>query len=214
MGKLYRLHSQTRCKRSPNSQYRYDKYEQSLENLLELYGACRKISKIVHVYVGCGPGLFSWVVHDYFKHWKSEMKIKWHAYDHCRAMFRLAKWLWCEFETSIHLGLTSDQDELIFQVMRSGPSADAILIFRHTLVRTSDQEDPVNSFAKILRYIWLASNLVVAIDLQDDSAIQRFCQSIARLTNALVKYSIKVYSIYSSGGNWVAALFRPAVAGS
>lgn len=142
------------------------------------------------------------------------MKIEWHAYDYCRSMFRLAKWLWCEFKTSIHLGLTSDQDELIFQVMRSGPSADVILSFRHALVRTSDQEDTVNSFAKISRYIWLASNLVVAIDLQDDSEIRRFRQSIAILTNALVKDSIKVYSTYSSRGSWVEALFRSAIVGS
>lgn len=72
----------------------------------------------------------------------------------------LAKWLWCEFETSIHLGLTSDQDELLFQVMQSGPSVDMIVSFVHALVQTSDQEDTINSFAKILRYIRLASNLV------------------------------------------------------
>ena len=47
--------------------YRYMRYMSALEDLLRYCGDHPKTSAVVHVDVGYGPGLFSWVVHDYFK---------------------------------------------------------------------------------------------------------------------------------------------------
>lgn len=103
----------------------------------------RKTSTIAHVDVGCGPGLFSWVVHDYFRHREPETEIELHAYDHSPTMIELAELIWREFETGVYLGVTSDLDGLISQVMQGGPPADVIVSFGHVLVQASDQEDAI-----------------------------------------------------------------------
>lgn len=93
--------------------YRYKRYMRALEDLLRNYGDHRKTSTIVHVDVGCGPGLFSWVVHDYFKHREPKTEIELHAYDNTPTMVELADLIWREFDTDVHLGATSDLNELI-----------------------------------------------------------------------------------------------------
>ncbi len=127
--------------------YRYKRYMRALEDLLRDCGGHRKTSTIVHVDVGCGPGLFSWVLHDYFKHREPKTEIELHAYDNTPTMVELADLIWCEFDTGVHLGATSDLNELTSRIMQGGPPADVIVSFGHVLVQTSDQEDAIDSFA-------------------------------------------------------------------
>ena len=174
--------------------YRYKRYMRALEDLLRDYGDHRKPSTIVHVDIGCGPGLFSWVVHDYFKHRKLKTAIELHAYDHSPKMVELAGWIWSEFETGVHLGATSDLSDLISQVTLGRQSADVIVSFGHVLAQTSDQQDALDSFADILRRIRLNNrlnnNLVMAVDAQNDQAVQRFHRSINRLIETLATHDI------------------------
>lgn len=88
--------------------------------------------------VGCGPGLFSWVFHDYFKRQEQGTELKLHAYDRSPNMVRLAGLMWREFKTDVCLVATSDVDELISQVMQSRAPADVIVSFGHVLAQTSD----------------------------------------------------------------------------
>ncbi len=90
--------------------------------------------------------------------------------------------------------------------MQGGPPADVIVSFGHVLVQTSDPKDAIDSFAGISSTIRLNSSLIVAVDAQSDPAIQRFHRSIDRLTNALVRDGIKVYTTYPNRGSWIAVL--------
>lgn len=130
--------------------YRYKRYMQALRDLLGLYGDHRKTSRIVHVDVGFGPGVFAWVVHDYFRLQERGTDIDLCAYDSSPEMVRLAGLIWSEFETDVCLGVTSDLGELISQITQRGSPADVIVSFGHVLVQTSDQEDAIDSFADIL----------------------------------------------------------------
>ena len=170
--------------------YRYKRYMHALEDLLRDCGDHRKTSTIVHVDVGCGPGLFSWVVHDYFKHREPKTEIELHAYDNTPTMVELADLIWREFDTDVHLGATSDLNELISRIMRGGPPADVIVSFGHVLVQTSDQEDAIDSFADILSSILLNSNLIVAVNVLNES--EAYHRAIDRLTDALKRDGIKV----------------------
>ena len=89
-------------------------------------------------------------------------------------MVELADLIWREFDMGVHLGATSDLNDLVSQIMQGGPPADVIVSFGHVLVQTSDQEDAIDNFADILSSILLNSNLVVAVDAQNDPATQRF----------------------------------------
>ena len=186
--------------------YRYKRYMQALEDLLRDYGGHRKTSTIAHVDVGCGPGLFSWVVHDYFRHQEPGTGIELHAYDHSPTMVELAGLIWREFETGFYLGATSDLDELTSQVMQGGPPADVIVSFGHVLVQTSGQENAVGSFADILSCILLDSNLVVAVDAQSDPAIQKFHLSIDRLIEALADHGLEFRSKVQRRGSLTAVV--------
>ena len=172
--------------------YRYMRYMRGLEDLLGDYGGHRKTSTIVHVDVGCGPGLFSWAVHDYFKHREPKTEIELHAYDNTPTMVELADLIWRELDTGAHLGATSDLSELISRIMQGGPPADVIVSFGHVLVQTSYQEDAIDSFADILSSILLDSNLIVAVDAQSDPAIQRFHRSIDRLIEDLATRGLEL----------------------
>lgn len=186
--------------------YRYTRYMNALEDLLRDYGSHRKTSTIVHVDVGCGPGLFSWVVHDYFKHREPKTEIELHAYDNSPTMVRLADLIWHEFDTGVNLGATSDLDELISQIMEGGPSADVIVSFGHVLVQTSDQEGSIESFAEILNSIRLDSNMIVAVDAQSDPAVQMFHRSIDRLVEALAAHGLELGSGFPRRGSFVAVV--------
>ena len=65
--------------------YRYDRYYRSLKILLRKYPVKR--GSIVHVDIGCGPGLFTWVVGDYFRS-QSKFKVSSYGYDHAPNMVR------------------------------------------------------------------------------------------------------------------------------
>lgn len=186
--------------------YRYMRYMRALEDLLRDYGGHRKTSAIVHVDVGCGPGLFSWVVHDYFKRREPKTEISLHAYDNTPAMVELADLIWREFDMGVHLGATSDLNDLVSQIMQGGPPADVIVSFGHVLVQTSDQEDAIDNFADILSSILLNSNLVVAVDAQNDPATQRFHRSIDRLVEALAVHGLELRSKVQKRGSMMAVV--------
>ena len=50
---------------SGEEHYRYDYYRYILNTALNFFGIHRSKYKIFHLDLGCGPGLFSWVVQDY-----------------------------------------------------------------------------------------------------------------------------------------------------
>ncbi len=92
--------------RDTKKHYRYKRYLRALTDLLRHYGDHRKTPRIVHVDVGCGPGIFSWVVHDYFRRKEKGIEIELHAYDGSPEMVKLAGLIWSEFETGVYLNAT------------------------------------------------------------------------------------------------------------
>ena len=186
--------------------YRYKRYMQALESLIGIYDVYRKTTTIVHMDIGCGPGLFSWVVHDYFKHREPKMAIKLHAYDHSPEMVRLAGLLWGKFETGIGLDTTSDLDALISRVLISritqgGPPADMIVSFGHVLAQASSQKNAIAVFADTLSRIRLNSSLVVAVDAK--SADQNFRLSIGRLVKVLADHGLAFRPCFLHRGDMI-----------
>ena len=186
--------------------YRYRRYMRALRDLLRRYRDHRKTSRIVHVDVGCGPGVFSWVVHDYFRLQELATDIELYAYDSSPEMVRLAGLIWSEFETNVCLSATSDLCELISQITQSGSPADVIVSFGHVLVQASDQEDAIDGFADILSVIRLNSNLIVAIDAQLDPEAQTFHRSVESLSRRLTARGLEVQSAEPRRGSFVAVV--------
>lgn len=77
---------------SGEEHFRYDYYRKKINNTPTMFGIGR-VKKIVHLDLGCGPGLFSWVVRDYMlkSYGKKPGDIEFIGYDHAQNMIRLAK---------------------------------------------------------------------------------------------------------------------------
>lgn len=188
--------------------YRYMRYQWALERLLADYGDHRKTGMIVHVDIGCGPGLFSWVVHDYFGQEEPKTAIELHAYDHSSEMVKLARLLWSEFKIGVRLDTTSDLEALISRIRQDGTPADMIVSFGHVLaqVSASCQKNAIAVFADILRRIRLNSSLVVAVDAQKDSADQNFRRSTGRLNEVLAARGLALWPRFQQRGSMVGVL--------
>ena len=186
--------------------YRYNRYMLALTELLTHYGDHRRTPRIVHVDVGCGPGVFSWVVHDYFSVKERGTEIELCAYDSSSEMVRLAGLIWHEFDTGVYLDATSDVGELISRIMQGGQPADVIVSFGHVLAQTSDQKDAIDSFADILSTVRLNSNLVVAVDAQSDPVVRAFRRSIDGLIRVLATRGLEVQWRRPRRGSFVAVV--------
>lgn len=182
--------------------YRYDRYARALEDLLQRYGDRRRTSTIVHIDIGCGPGLFSWVVHDHFRTREPGTKINQYGYDHAPAMTRLANTLWSEFKNDGAPMWTNEPAELIKSVTHGSPLADAIVSFGHVLVQTSDQNGATDSFVEILRSVRLQSTLLVAVDAH--SAAPQLRRTTKVISDALSAAGATVHSEEPEHGSFVA----------
>ena len=79
--------------------YRYDAYHKSVAQLTSCFRPRGSDKRIIHLDIGSGPGLFSWVVYDYFTHdqqYKTNF-IDLYCYDAAPSMKRLAKKIWEKF---------------------------------------------------------------------------------------------------------------------
>ena len=78
--------------------YRYDYYLQALRDMSFDFENCETL---VHVDVGCGPGLFTWVVQDHFRA-NPHINLELYGYDHSPNMVQPANSIWSRLEEETH----------------------------------------------------------------------------------------------------------------
>ena len=144
--------------------YRYDRYKRALRSALRLNGDLCRTGTTVHVDIGCGPGLFSWVVHDHFD--DTELNIQLYGYDHATEMIRLARLIQDRFESSIDVQYYDGLEQLLGNIATTAPpSADIIVTFGHVLAQLADDHRAIGVFATILeRLTHTGPCLVLAVD--------------------------------------------------
>ena len=78
--------------------YRYGRYMRVLSSALRRNPV--NTGTVVHVDIGCGPGLFTWVVRDYFRA-SPKIEVDLYGYDHSKEMVRLADYIWERLEEDV-----------------------------------------------------------------------------------------------------------------
>ena len=152
--------------------YRYDRYSTALEYALRLNEDFCRAGTAVHVDIGCGPGLFSWVVHDYFD--GTEVDVQLYGYDHATEMIRLARLIQDEFESQIDVQYYDDSTQLLGNIPTAPPPADVIVTFGHVLAQLADNHQATGVFATILeRLTHTGCCLVLAVDAHGHSTTFR-----------------------------------------
>lgn len=143
--------------------YRYDRYSRALQYALRLNGDLCRTGTAVHVDIGCGPGLFSWVVHDHFD--GTEVDVQLYGYDHATEMIRLARLIQDEFEVDVDVQYYDDPTQLLGNIPAVPPLVDVIATFGHVLAQLADNHDAIGEFAALLERLTHAGRcLVLAVD--------------------------------------------------
>lgn len=144
--------------------YRYDRYRHALRRGLQMHASrTGHGGPLRHVDLGCGPGLFTWVVRDEFRDERPE--VEFYGYDHSGEMIRLAGEIWDQLDESVSVSWHDDKDELLSAAL-AGASAGgtALVTFGHVLAQTHDQREAMRRFAQIISD-WPAANcLIIAVD--------------------------------------------------
>ena len=170
--------------------YRYHKYREALRRALRMNALRTGHGGLVrHVDLGCGPGLFTWVVRDEFRGKRSD--VEFYGYDHSSKMIRLAGEIWDQLGESVSVSWHDDKDELL-SVALGGASAGspALVTFGHVLAQTHDQKETIQRFARVIFRLSAVSCLIIAFDAR--GAVARFRKGCDRLMEPLFEHAKRV----------------------
>ena len=148
--------------------FRYDYYREFLDKSLTMSGLKPKNKQIVHLDLGCGPGLFSWVIQDYMvtKYGMNSGNIEHIGYDHAENMIRLAvlfkEHIPAEYNFEGYSGINSIRNILKY---RDFSRCHVIITFGHVLIQVKDNPEALRNFAEIINNMFPSKSCnVVAVD--------------------------------------------------
>ena len=162
--------------------YRYDIYREALQ---EASIDFKTGQTLVHVDVGCGPGLFTWVVRDYFRT-DQRIDLELYGYDHSPKMTELANLIWNRLGENTHYSCHHRIEDLYSAAMQGGPASRGVLVtFGHVLIQTIDNEPAVSDFASIIEtFARLGECRILAVDARSGSSrretFRRACENLTR----------------------------------
>ena len=127
--------------------YRYDRYYCFVEEVMKYYDAG---TSVFHLDLGCGPGLFTWVIRDYFRTCAS-VGINSHGYDHAPSMVELALKIWKRLNVEEEYKCYHNVEKVISAGKKASLSSDLVIVtFGHVLIQTSDNKIALDTFARII----------------------------------------------------------------
>ena len=155
-------------KPKPEEHFRYNYYREILDIALKRVGFNPASNRITHLDLGCGPGLFSWVVQDYMlsMYGKNHSDIELIGYDHAKNIIRLAelfqKYLPVEYNLEAYFKIDEIQNML---KSRDFSDSDTVITFGHVLIQIKGNSEALQNFAEIVKNLFPSNScIVVAVD--------------------------------------------------
>ena len=153
----------------PGEEYfRYDYYKKKFRDAITRLGFIPAENKINHLDLGCGPGLFSWVVQDFMlkNYGKKSGDLEFIGYDHAQNMIRLAKlfqeYLPVEYKFDGYYEIDDIRNML---KSRNLSDCDCIVTFGHVLIQIKDNLAALQDFVEIIQSLFpVNSCILVAVD--------------------------------------------------
>lgn len=175
--------------------YRFERYTQMVDHYfnehLDWSGGERR-PLIVHVDLGTGPGIFSWVVYDYVQQiWspKGQPRLVQFGYDRCSAMVELAERFWTEFGLSDGAQFFDSRKALKRAVDTVDGDAYLLITFGHVLIQSHNLDDSsvIDRFARLCNRLARERNAadVLAVDAFTHGRKQHFNAAVERLHEGL-----------------------------
>ena len=170
--------------------FRYDYYRRELSEALRRLGFHPQNRQVVHLDVGCGPGLFSWVVRDYMlsEHGIDSGRIDLIGYDHARNMIVLADLFRQRLPVEYNFNGYSEIEEVCAALSsRDFSASDVVVTFGHVLIQMGDNAVAMGDFAETIRRLFPShSCIALAVDAYRwEERRQAFRNACERLRIAL-----------------------------
>lgn len=173
--------------------FRYKYYHGALSLAFTRLGFAPTDRRVVHLDVGCGPGVFSWVMYDYVAAQKTRDpgQVDYYGYDHSPAMIRLA----CLFAGAFQYefpGFSDLTDIRMALVDRDFSDCDVVVTFGYSLVQVRDNPTALGNFARLIACVFPShACILVAADAYYDSATRdAFNDQCGALETALDKVGV------------------------
>ena len=151
--------------------------------------------QVVHLDIGCGPGVFSWVVYDYMESQETRDagQVFYYGYDHSASMIQLAHLFLDRFPVRYEFHGYSDLAEIVAALAnREFSNCDVVVTFGYALVQVRKNPVALGEFATLISCVVPShSCIVVAADAHNDSATrQAFGGQCRALETALNKVGV------------------------
>ena len=172
--------------------YRYDRYMRVLESMFQQHPVRR--GTIVHVDIGCGPGLFTWVVRDHLRDMPN-VSVDFYGYDHAQQMVSLARSIWRLLEEGTDYLAYYNIRNLLSSIPRAcGDRCTILVTLGHVLIQTVENDSAIGDFARIIAMCaGMANCLVVAVDARSRDRPQELRRACNKLDAALQRCGLTIH---------------------
>ena len=133
--------------------FRYDYYRDALSLAFTHLHFDPADRRVVHLDIGCGPGIFSWVMYDYIALHETYNgdQVDYYGYDHCAAMIELARLFLRRFPDQYEFHGYSDLAEISTTLADEELSnCDVVVTFGYALVQVRDDPAALGDFATLI----------------------------------------------------------------
>ena len=154
---------------------------------------------LLHMDIGAGPGLYSWVLRDYARRNYPTINLKLYGYDRAPKMAKLANMIWDRLDENVAYSCFHDKNELYTAAM-SGPSrsVNVVLTLGYVLIQT-DGDGSLKELASLCKKFSVNSNAcLIAIDAYSGSRPTQFESAWDKLVSSLSNLRISVEETGSS----------------
>ncbi len=120
---------------------------------------------LLHIDVGAGPGLYTWVLRDYARQHYRTINLELYGYDRVPGMAKLANMMWGRFDENVSYSCFHDKNELCTAAAADpSRSINVVLTLGYVLIQT-DGDGSLNELASLCETFSVNSNVcLIAID--------------------------------------------------
>ena len=184
--------------------FRYQYYHDALSLALTELGFDPANRRVVHLDIGCGPGVFSWVIYDHMasQATRDPGRMDYYGYDHSAAMIQLAYLFLERFPVQYEFLGYSDLTEISRALADEDFSnCDVVITFGYALVQVRDNPTALDDFATLIACVFPShSCIMVAADAHYDGATRRaFKDQCRALETALDEVGVALEDRVSTG---------------
>ena len=152
--------------------FRYDYYRDALSHALVRLNFEPADRRVVHWDIGCGPGVFSWVMYDYMaaQDTLDPAQVDYYGYDRCAAMIAAASLFLERFPDRYEFHGFSDLTEILTTLAGNDlTNCDVVVTFGYALVQVRDNPTALDNFATLISCLFPShSCIMVAADAHND----------------------------------------------